>query len=194
MTMAPPGIKLRVHQAEALAVLSGAWTAGRTRAWVALPPGAGKTLVGLMTVQDRMAAGAVGRAVVLGPNTAIQGQWASQAAALGIEVGTDRSLEHQLTALTFRDAEEDFQRITGSIKDEIAGSLRVAGSVLDTASLTIDPDSLPDCLEVTATADDGDIMGVRHKTLPVFGVQYHPESVLSEHGHAMLRNFLQYRA
>ena len=61
-------------------------------------------------------------------------------------------------------------------------------------SLTIDPDSLPDCLEVTATADDGDIMGVRHKTLPVFGVQYHPESVLSEHGHAMLRNFLQYRA
>lgn len=61
-------------------------------------------------------------------------------------------------------------------------------------SLTIEPDSLPDCLEVTATADDGDIMGVRHKTLPVFGVQYHPESVLSEHGHAMLRNFLQYRA
>lgn len=47
---------------------------------------------------------------------------------------------HQLTALTFRDAEDDFQRITGSIKDEIAGSLRVAGSVLDTASLTIDPD------------------------------------------------------
>lgn len=60
-------------------------------------------------------------------------------------------------------------------------------------SLTIDPDSLPDCLEVTATADDGDIMGVRHKTLPVYGVQYHPESILSEHGHAMLRNFLQCR-
>jgi anthranilate synthase component 2 len=61
-------------------------------------------------------------------------------------------------------------------------------------SLTIEPASLPDCLEVTATADDGDIMGVRHKTLPIFGVQYHPESVLSEHGHALLRNFLQYRA
>ncbi len=58
-------------------------------------------------------------------------------------------------------------------------------------SLTIAPDGLPDCLEVTATADDGDIMGVRHKTLPVYGVQYHPESVLSEHGHALLRNFLQ---
>lgn len=57
-------------------------------------------------------------------------------------------------------------------------------------SLTIDPATLPDCLEVTATAPDGDIMGVRHKTLPVYGVQFHPESVLSEHGHAMLQNFL----
>jgi anthranilate synthase component 2 len=60
-------------------------------------------------------------------------------------------------------------------------------------SLTIDPTTLPDCLEVTATADDGDIMGVRHKTLPVFGVQFHPESALSQHGHALLNNFLQYR-
>ena len=58
-------------------------------------------------------------------------------------------------------------------------------------SLTIDPATLPQCLEVTATAPDGDIMGVRHKTLPLFGVQFHPESVLSEHGHTMLRNFLQ---
>jgi anthranilate synthase component 2 len=57
-------------------------------------------------------------------------------------------------------------------------------------SLTIDPAAVPDCLEVTATADDGDIMAVQHKTLPVYGVQYHPESVLSEHGHALLRNFL----
>ncbi len=57
-------------------------------------------------------------------------------------------------------------------------------------SLTIDPKTLPDCLTVTATAQDGDIMGVRHKTLPVYGVQFHPESVLSEHGHALLQNFL----
>ncbi|MDX6372165.1 MAG: hypothetical protein QOD98_1153, partial [Nocardioidaceae bacterium] len=102
MTVVPVGVKLRVHQQEALAALAAAWTAGRTRAWVALPPGAGKTLVGLMTVQDRVAAGAVGKAVVLGPNTAIQGQWAAQATALGIDVGTDRSLEHQLTALTYQ--------------------------------------------------------------------------------------------
>ncbi|CAB3871418.1 Anthranilate synthase component 2 [Achromobacter ruhlandii] len=57
-------------------------------------------------------------------------------------------------------------------------------------SLTIDSATLPECLAVTATAPDGDIMGVRHKTLPLYGVQFHPESVLSEHGHALLRNFL----
>jgi hypothetical protein len=91
-----------VHQQQALDALAAAWTAGRTRAWVALPPGAGKTLVGLMTVRDRIASGAVGRAVVLGPNTAIQGQWATHAATLGLDVGTDRSMQHQLTALTYQ--------------------------------------------------------------------------------------------
>ena len=57
-------------------------------------------------------------------------------------------------------------------------------------SLAIERESLPDCLEVTAWTDDGEIMGVRHKTLAVEGVQFHPESILTEHGHAMLRNFL----
>lgn len=57
-------------------------------------------------------------------------------------------------------------------------------------SLVIERDSIPDCLEITAESDDGEIMGVRHKTLPVYGVQFHPESILSEHGHALLRNFL----
>ncbi len=58
-------------------------------------------------------------------------------------------------------------------------------------SLAIRRDSLPDCLEVTAESEDGEIMGVRHRGLPVEGVQFHPESILSEHGHALLRNFLQ---
>ncbi len=58
-------------------------------------------------------------------------------------------------------------------------------------SLAIDRASLPDCLTVTAETADGEIMGVAHKSLPVFGVQFHPESILSEHGHALLRNFLE---
>ena len=57
-------------------------------------------------------------------------------------------------------------------------------------SLAIERDSCPDCLEVTAWTDDGEIMGVRHRTLPIEGVQFHPESILTEHGHAMLKNFL----
>jgi len=57
-------------------------------------------------------------------------------------------------------------------------------------SLAIERDTLPDCLAVTAETADGEIMGVAHKTLPVYGVQFHPESILSEHGHALLRNFL----
>jgi anthranilate synthase component 2 len=58
-------------------------------------------------------------------------------------------------------------------------------------SLAIERESLPDCLDITAYTDDQEIMGVRHKTLPVYGVQFHPESILSEHGHALLRNFLE---
>ena len=57
-------------------------------------------------------------------------------------------------------------------------------------SLVIERDSVPSVLEVTARTDDGEIMGVRHKTLPVEGVQFHPESILTQHGHEMLWNFL----
>jgi anthranilate synthase component 2 len=58
-------------------------------------------------------------------------------------------------------------------------------------SLAIARDSLPDCLEVTAWTADGEIMGVRHKSYPIEGVQFHPESILSDHGHALLQNFLK---
>ncbi|PYF12713.1 anthranilate synthase component II [Rhodobacter viridis] len=57
-------------------------------------------------------------------------------------------------------------------------------------SLIVERESLPDCLEVTAWLDSGMIMGLRHRTKLIEGVQFHPESIASEHGHAMLRNFL----
>ena len=58
-------------------------------------------------------------------------------------------------------------------------------------SLVIAPDSVPDCLEVTARTDDGEIMGVRHRELPVTGVQFHPESIETTCGHRLLENFLR---
>ncbi len=57
-------------------------------------------------------------------------------------------------------------------------------------SLVVDRATLPDCLEITAELDDGTIMGLQHKELPIHGVQFHPESIASEHGHALLKNFL----
>ena len=61
-------------------------------------------------------------------------------------------------------------------------------------SLAIERATCPPCLEVTAWTEDGEIMGVKHRTLDIEGVQFHPESILTEHGHAMLKNFLAPRA
>lgn len=58
-------------------------------------------------------------------------------------------------------------------------------------SLVVEESSLPDCFEITARADDGEIMGIAHRSHPVVGVQFHPESILTQYGHKMLHNFLQ---
>jgi anthranilate synthase/aminodeoxychorismate synthase-like glutamine amidotransferase len=58
-------------------------------------------------------------------------------------------------------------------------------------SLIVERENLPECLEVTASLPDGLIMGLRHRALPVFGVQFHPESIASQHGHKILENFLR---
>ena len=57
-------------------------------------------------------------------------------------------------------------------------------------SLVVDKDSVPDCLEVTGWLEDGTVMGLSHRELPMHGVQFHPESIASEHGHALLKNFI----
>ena len=57
-------------------------------------------------------------------------------------------------------------------------------------SLVVDKNTLPDALDITAETDDGEIMSIQHKTLPVFGVQFHPESILTPHGKRILENFL----
>ena len=83
---------------------------------------------------------------------------------------------------------------TSAIKHRGDGVFRSLPSPLQATryhSLVIERATLPDCLEVTAWSDDGEIMGVRHKNLPVEGVQFHPESILTEHGHELLRNFLE---
>jgi anthranilate synthase/aminodeoxychorismate synthase-like glutamine amidotransferase len=58
-------------------------------------------------------------------------------------------------------------------------------------SLIVAAEGLPDCLEVTAASEEGEIMALRHRRHPIFGVQFHPEAVLTEHGHALLENFLR---
>lgn len=60
-------------------------------------------------------------------------------------------------------------------------------------SLAADPDTLPDCLKVTARTTEGEVMAVQHRSCPIYGVQFHPESILTPHGKTMLKNFLEER-
>jgi len=81
----------------------------------------------------------------------------------------------------------------GSMKHDGTGVFAGLPSPFDATryhSLIVERASLPDCLEVNAELEDGTIMGLRHKELPIHGVQFHPESIASEHGHKLLQNFL----
>jgi len=76
----------------------------------------------------------------------------------------------------------------------VLGGLPSPFSAIRYHSLCAIPESLPDCLEVTARSDSGVIMGIKHRQFPVEGVQFHPESILTEHGKDLLRNFLRMEA
>ena len=83
---------------------------------------------------------------------------------------------------------------TSMIRHDEAGVFQGAPNPLEATryhSLVIDPESCPDALEVTARTDDGEIMGVRHRSLPIEGVQFHPESILTGEGKRLLGNFLE---
>ncbi len=106
-------------------------------------------------------------------------------------------LGHQSIAAAFGGKVVHAKRLmhgkTSPVHHDEAGVFRGLPNPLECTryhSLAVERDSLPDCLAVSAWTEDGEIMGLRHKTLPVEGVQFHPESILTRHGHDLLRNFL----
>jgi anthranilate synthase component II len=98
--------------------------------------------------------------------------------ALGGKIVRAKTLMHGKTSVVHHTGQGVFRNIPNPV------------TVIRYHSLAIERASLPAELVITAWTDDGEIMGVQHKTLPMHGVQFHPESILSEHGHAMLKNFL----
>ena len=101
------------------------------------------------------------------------------ATAYGGRVGHAARILHGKTSVVRHDGRTIFDGLPNPI---VAGRYH---------SLAIDRDSLPDRLEVSATSDDGEIMAVRHREFPIEGVQFHPESILTPDGPAILRNFLE---
>jgi anthranilate synthase component 2 len=101
-------------------------------------------------------------------------------AALGGKVIRAKTLMHGKTSVISHTGQGVFRNLPSPM------------TVIRYHSLAIERESLPNDLVITAWTDDGEIMGVQHRTLALHGVQFHPESILSEHGHAMLKNFLEH--
>jgi para-aminobenzoate synthetase component 2 len=122
--------------------------------------------------------------VTFGPTTPILGVCLGHqciAAAYGAEVGRARHPRHGMTSLISHDR----RRLYTDIPSPLLATRY--------HSLAVIPTSVPPTLEITALADDGEIMGLRHREYPVEGVQFHPESILTEHGMAMMANFVRGR-
>ncbi|WP_224814567.1 aminodeoxychorismate/anthranilate synthase component II [Hasllibacter sp. MH4015] len=154
-----------------------------------------------ITVQDAMASGADG--VVLSPGPCDPSQAGICLALTKAAAGANMPLlgvclGHQTIGEAFGGKVVRHSEIVhgklGQIRHQGAGVFAGLPSPLAATryhSLVVERSSLPDVLEITADLADGTIMGLRHRTLPIEGVQFHPESIRSEHGHAMLENFLK---
>jgi anthranilate synthase component 2 len=153
-----------------------------------------------ITVQDAMASGAQGIVLSPGPgyprDAGICLALTRAAAGAGMPL-MGVCLGHQTIGEAFGGRVVQHGEIVhgklGAMKHADKGVFQGLPSPLNATryhSLVVERASLPDVLEVTAELEDGTIMGLRHKTLPIEGVQFHPESIRSEHGHAMLENFL----
>ncbi|MFT4649458.1 MAG: anthranilate synthase component 2 [Glaciecola sp.] len=142
--------------------------------------------------------------VVTGPGPGHPNQaWLSQQLALDLPAHVPLlgvCLGHQALALAYgakiQRSEQPSHGRVGTIEHDAIGLFRGLPAKLSMGryhSLVVDPDGLPQVLQVTARTPDGAIQAVQHRELPRYGVQFHPESILSEHGHALLRNFLDVR-
>jgi anthranilate synthase component 2 len=132
-----------------------------------------------------------GRPTEAGISLAVIERFAGRIPLLGVCLG------HQAIGQTYGGRVVRAQRVmhgkTDTIENTGSGVFRNLPRRFEVAryhSLVVERETLPDCLEVTAESVDGQIMALRHRTLALEGVQFHPESIASEHGHALLRNFL----
>ncbi len=153
-----------------------------------------------LTVQDAMAMNPSGIVLSPGPGTPSQSGICLAMVEAAAETGIPLlgvCLGHQTIGQAFGGTVVRHSEIVhgkmGEIHHENGGVFKGLPSPLQMTryhSLVVQRDDLPECLDVTATLPDGTIMGLSHRTLPIHGVQFHPESIASEHGHDMLQNFL----
>ncbi|OIQ32993.1 MAG: aminodeoxychorismate/anthranilate synthase component II [Roseobacter sp. MedPE-SWchi] len=153
-----------------------------------------------LTVQDAMALNPTGILLSPGPKAPEQAGICLPLALAAAETGTPLlgvCLGHQTIGQAFGGnvvrCHEIVHGKMGKVHHKNRGLFAGLPSPFEATryhSLVVERDTLPDCLEITAELEDGTIMGLQHRELPMHGVQFHPESIASEHGHAMLKNFL----